>query len=188
MICRRRRPAPSATDSLHCQVPDSHCRNLRGQSAIIFEARGNVSDIEFRFNNRLARIAAFQLRQSRQILPNPVCQPEQHAPALLCGSLRPRPSSNALSLLPRRHSRRQAASGACAITSSVEGSYTGKVFVDLLAYKLAIDEHLISLRPSEPLASWPPNLTCIAGVCRLRASVSASTRRDFSVPMHFAHW
>ena len=63
--------------------------DLRRQSAVVLEARGDIGDIEFRFNDRLAAVLRFQLRQRLCFFSDSLGEPEQNSPALLRRRLRP---------------------------------------------------------------------------------------------------
>ena len=63
--------------------------NLRRHSAVVLEAGGNVSDIELRFDDRLAAVLRFQLRQRLRFFSDSLGEPEQNSPALLRRRLRP---------------------------------------------------------------------------------------------------
>ena len=63
--------------------------NLRSQSAVVLETRGDVGNIEFRFDDRLAAVLRFQLRQRLCFFSDSLCEPEQNSPALLRRRLRP---------------------------------------------------------------------------------------------------
>src|ERR1700730_8936943 len=60
--------------------------NFCGEAAVVLKAGGDVRNVVFRFNDRLARVAGFQLRQHGRVLANLVCQTEEHSSAFLrCG-------------------------------------------------------------------------------------------------------
>ena len=64
-------------------------QNLSGHSAVIFKAGRGVGDVVFGFDDWLAGIAAFQVRQVRRLLANSLGQAEKYAPAILRRGLRP---------------------------------------------------------------------------------------------------
>ena len=64
--------------------------NFGGQSAVVLKAGGNVGDVVFRFDDRLAGVAGFQFRQHRQVLADLFGETEEHAAAFLRRRGRPR--------------------------------------------------------------------------------------------------
>src|SRR5438128_822998 len=64
--------------------------NLCGQTAVVLEARSDVVDIVFRFDDGLAGVAAFQFSQQGCVLANLVGQAEQYAASFLSGGDCPR--------------------------------------------------------------------------------------------------
>ena len=58
-------------------------QNLCGQAAVVLEAGGDVGDIVFGFDDRLAGVAGFQFGQHGRVLANLLGEPEEHAAAFL---------------------------------------------------------------------------------------------------------
>ena len=70
--------------------------NLRRQPAVVLKAGRHVGDIVFRFDDRLAGVAAFQVRKLRGVLPDLLGKLEQDAAAILRGGVTPRPGIESL--------------------------------------------------------------------------------------------
>ncbi len=99
--------------------------DLGGKAAIIFEARGNIVDVEFCFDDRLAAVASFQLGEARISLRIFSARRKSTRPRSCAVMLAQGPDSNARrAAFAARSTSSAVASGACAITSSVEGSMT----------------------------------------------------------------
>ena len=64
--------------------------NFGGESAVVFEAGGDVVEVVFGFDDGLAGVAAFEFGERGQILTNFVGEAEQNAAALLRRRGRPR--------------------------------------------------------------------------------------------------
>ena len=64
--------------------------NFRGETAVVLEAGGDIGDVEFGFDDRLAGIAAFKFGQFVGAAPHDVGQPEQHPAAILGRGVMPR--------------------------------------------------------------------------------------------------
>ncbi len=63
--------------------------NFGGEAAVIFKTGGGVVDVEFRFDDGFAGIAAFEFREAGSVLPNFISQAKKHAAAFLGSGRRP---------------------------------------------------------------------------------------------------
>jgi len=112
--------------------PDLHSNNLGCQAAVIFETRC-TSVMSYSPQQLACPCCGIRVRQAWQILPHLFGEAKQHAPAFLCRRRRPRPLQKpSWQPQPRVHVVGIRV-GNLRITSSADGSYTAKVFVDLLA-------------------------------------------------------
>ena len=119
-----------------------------GKTAVVLEAGGNVADVVFGFDDGLATVAGFEFGEAGCVLANSVGQLEEYAAAILRGAAGPWPVFEGLFGGMRPHGQRpwHCESGTSAMTSSVEGSYTGKVLPLSLGDPFAVDVHLVGLR------------------------------------------
>ena len=65
-------------------------KNFCGEAAVVLEAGGYISDVIFRFDDRLAGVAGFQFRQHGGVLADLFGETEEHAAAFLGSRGRPR--------------------------------------------------------------------------------------------------
>src|SRR5438270_3176631 len=123
--------------------------NLRGESAIVFEAGSRIREIVFSLDDRLARVAALKLGQRRKVLTDFVGHAKQYAATLLSGRRRPWP------VFKGRFCRRHRAIHV--VSSSVRrlgDHFFGRRIVDrkslrrLAWHPLTIDKHLIRFHVS----------------------------------------
>src|SRR5579864_2431301 len=122
-----------------------------GESAVVFEASGDVVDIELGFHDGLAGIARFEFGQQARFAAHAFGKMEQQPPALLCRGLRPR---TGIEGSPRRLNSgvdigltRVRNLGDCFFSRGIDH---GKPGAATALSKFPVDEHAIAFHAKRP--------------------------------------